>query len=247
MFTLGIDLSSMPTGTAACSIVWDEHRAVARPPVVHCNDDRLDALISESDAIGIDAPFGWPGDFVAAVGNWTASTWSPGERDRLQFRETDRAVRERVGRWPLSVSTDRIALPAMRAMALLRRHGVTDRSGDGRFFEVYPAASLYAWKLRCRGYKRVDAECAELRAEILRELRASLPWLEVPKHYADSSDSLDALVASLTARTAAQELTIRPAAAQVPAARTEGWIHFPTELPSLENLGTLAKIGQEFV
>jgi predicted nuclease with RNAse H fold len=221
----------MPNGTAACSIVWDENRAVAGPPVVHCNDDQLDALISESDAIGIDAPFGWPGDFVAAVGNWTASTWSPGERDRLQFRETDRAVRERVGRWPLSVSTDRIALPAMRAMALLRRHDVTDRSGDGRFFEVYPAASLYAWKLRSRGYKRIDAECAAFRQEILNSLRSILSWLEVPESYAHSSDSLDALIASLTARAAAQDLTIKPAQNQMAAAKCEGWIHLPTELP----------------
>lgn len=231
MLTLGIDLSSMPPGTAACSIVWSENRAVARPPVVHCDDEKLDALIFESDVIGVDAPFGWPEDFVSAVANWTADAWSPGVRDRFQFRETDRAVRERIGRWPLSVSTDRIALPAMRAMALLHRHGVSDRSGNGQFFEVYPAASLYAWKLRCRGYKRIDAECAGLRSDILSELRASLPWLEVPENYIDSSDSLDALVASLTARAAAQGLTIRPTSAQAAAARTEGWIHFPTGLP----------------
>jgi predicted nuclease with RNAse H fold len=233
MITLGIDLSSMPTGTAACSIVWDENRAVASSPVVHCNDDRLDALISESDAIGIDAPFGWPGDFVAAVANWTADAWSPAGRDRFQFRETDRAVRERIGRWPLSVSTDRIALPAMRAMALLRRQGVIDRSGDGRFFEVYPAASLYAWKLRCRGYKRIDAECAGLRSDILRELRAKLPWLVVSDSYAESSDSLDALIASLTARAASQGLTFKPTTAQAEVASREGWIHLPVALPLL--------------
>jgi len=43
----------------------------------------------------------------------------------------------------LSVSTDRIALPAMRAMALLHRHGEADKSGDGKFFQVYPAGSLF--------------------------------------------------------------------------------------------------------
>lgn len=59
----------------------------------------------------------------------------------------------------------------MRAMALLMRHGVTDRSGDGKFFEFYPAGSLFCWELRCRGYKRLDAECGGFRREILDKLR----------------------------------------------------------------------------
>jgi predicted nuclease with RNAse H fold len=233
MITLGIDLSSMPEGTAACSITWQNRQALAAPPALRCTDDKLDSLISEADVIGIDAPFGWPEDFIAAVANWTADVWSPEGRDRFQFRETDRAVREQLKRWPLSVSTDRIALPAMRAMALLHRHGVTDRSADGRFFEVYPAGSLYAWKLRSRGYKKIDVECAGLRVEILQELRANLSWLEVADSYADSSDSLDALVAALTARTATQGLTIRPSSTQIASAQREGWIHLPTEWPRL--------------
>lgn len=239
MITLGIDLSSMPKGTAACRILWDKYRAVVEPPVEHCTDEKLDTLISgddqnaQADAIGIDAPFGWPQDFVEAVADWTATTWSKEGRDRFQFRETDREVRKRVGRWPLSVSANLLALPAMRAMALLRRHRVSDHSGDGRFFEVYPAGSLFCWKLRCRGYKRIDAECARFRQEMLKELRAKLPWVKVPESYTESSDALDALVASLTARVAAQKLTIGPTPDQLPLARREGWIHLPTDLPKL--------------
>src|ERR1700730_1724314 len=67
---------------------------------------------------------------------------------------TDRVVHETVGRWPLSVSADRIALPAMRTFALLVRHGVTDRSDDNKFYEVYPAGSLSQWGLTSRGYKK---------------------------------------------------------------------------------------------
>src|SRR6266404_8117360 len=210
MITLGIDLSSMPKGTAACSIEWSENRAVAEPPVEHCTDDVLNALIARAEVIGIDAPFGWPEPFVAAVADWTSDAWTEEARNRFQFRQTDQVVRKRIGRWPLSVSTDRIALPAMRAMALLRRQGVTDRSGDGKFFEVYPAGSLFCWKLRCRGYKTVDEECLGFRQEILSELCGKLPWLDVPETYADSSDPLDALVASLTARSAKQGLTFLP-------------------------------------
>ena len=144
MLTLGIDLASMPKDTAACLVRWERGRASAETPRLGCTDADLDALIRETDVVGIDAPFGWPDAFRAAVADWTATTWTEDAalRTRLRLRLTDRRVHEQLGLMPLSVSTDRIALPAMRAMALLHRHGVTDRSGDGRFFEVYPAGSL---------------------------------------------------------------------------------------------------------
>ena len=155
MLTLGIDLASMPKDTAACLVRWERGRAVAEALRVGCSDTDLDALIREADVVGIDAPFGWPDTFRAAVADWTATAWTEDAalRTRLRLRLTDRRVHEQLKLMPLSVSTDRIALPAMRAMALLRRHGVTDRSGDGRFFEVYPAGSLKAWGLPHRGYK----------------------------------------------------------------------------------------------
>lgn len=229
MITLGIDLSSMREGTAACMITWHKNSAVAASAASGCCDEKLYELIAEADAVGIDAPFGWPKDFVAAVADWTSTEWSTELRDRLQFRETDRVVRQHTGRLPLSVSSDRIALPAMRAMALLRQHKVTDRSGTKGFYEVYPAGSLYCWKLTCRGYKRLDDECLGTRNEILRNLRIKFPWLEAPDSYADTSDCLDALVASLTARAAVCALTVKPAGAQLNLARREGWIHLPKE------------------
>jgi hypothetical protein len=68
------------------------------------------------------------------VGTWSFTYWTPDLRERLCFRETDRVMHETVGRWPLSVSADRIALLAMRTFALLVRHGVTDRSDDKKSF-----------------------------------------------------------------------------------------------------------------
>jgi predicted nuclease with RNAse H fold len=223
----------MPEGTAICQIVWTPNRARVVPPRIGCDDALLDHLIKSADAVGIDAPFGWPQRFVEAVASWTAVDWSAEGRNQLRFRETDFEVRKITGRWPLSVSTDRIALPAMRAMALLHRHGVTDRSGHGKFFEVYPAGSLKCWGLRSRGYKKMDDECLAYRREILSALRQQLPWLTLPDTYAESSDSLDALVASLTARAAMQGLTDKPKPDQLEVARREGWIHLPTEWPRL--------------
>src|SRR5712691_13071857 len=61
---------------------------------------------------------------------------------------------------PLSVSADRIGHVAMRCACLLalfaqQGHDV-DRGGSGKIVEVYPAASLKAWGLPYRGYKRPE-------------------------------------------------------------------------------------------
>jgi predicted nuclease with RNAse H fold len=228
MITLGIDLSSQPKNTVACLIDWSKGAAVAREPALRCTDAKLVELIHEADVVGIDAPFGWPADFVAAVAGWKHEEWTNEHRDRLRFRETDRAIKQRLGIDPLSVSTDRIALPAMRAMSLLQRFGVTDRSGDGRFFEVYPAATLVAWGLSRRGYKQTESKDA--RWAILKTLREKFSFLTVEESYIESSDTLDAFIASLTARAAAQGLTQVPAPEQRVLAQQEGWIHVPSPI-----------------
>src|SRR5687768_11994017 len=96
MITVGIDLSSMPEGTAACRIRWMKNRAVAEPPVSRCDDAELDRLIDKADVVGIDAPFGWPDEFVKAVAGWKRTVWSKEERRRLQFRTTDLYVQDQL-------------------------------------------------------------------------------------------------------------------------------------------------------
>jgi len=233
MRILGIDLSSMPKDTAACLVRWERGTAIAETPRLGCSDADLDALIRDADVVGIDAPFGWPEAFSAAVADWTATEWTADAalRENLRLRLTDRRVHERHRLMPLSVSTDRIALPAMRAMALLRRHGATDRSGDGRFFEVYPAGSLKVWGLTHRGYKGSGRTERARRTATLRRLLAALPWLEIPSTTAATDHGCDALIAALTARCCATGRTTRPTATEHPRAAREGWIHLPLALP----------------
>jgi len=99
--------------------------------------------------------------------------------------------------WPLSVSADRIALPAMRTFALLVRHGVTDRSGNEKFYEVYPAGSLSRWSLTNRGYKKNTDDHEQARKSILDRLRKAMPWLVVPEACAATGDGLDALIVKM--------------------------------------------------
>jgi len=79
----------------------------------------------------------------------------------------------------------------------------------------------------------MDLECGRVRRKIVSELRKKLPWLDVGDEYLGTSDALDALIASLTARAAAQGSTTRPGREQIAAARREGWIHLPEEWPRL--------------
>ena len=226
MITLGIDLSSQKKNTSACLIDWNEEYSVCSEPSTSCSDDDLDRLISEADVIGVDAPFGWPLAFANAVTEWSYSHWNDQLRDEMRFRETDREIRTRTGKVPLSVSTNLIALPAMRAMALLNRHGVIDKSGgDKGFYEVYPGASLAIWNLHKAGYKK--KENVDIRKRMLNEIRKKFPNLEIPDTYTKTDDNLDALVASITVKDAAKGKTRSPTVAQLPLARQEGWIHAP--------------------
>jgi len=148
MRTLGIDLASQPENTALCVVSWaDDGRGVeVEPPRAGWDDEALLAEMARADAVGIDAPFGWPAAFVSAVAV-AGEGWPAGVAvDALRFRETDRFVRswtgEVLGRRlsPLSVSADRIAYCAWRCRSLLARH-----RGTSRVYEVYPAAALAVW------------------------------------------------------------------------------------------------------
>ncbi|MEZ4452695.1 MAG: DUF429 domain-containing protein [Nannocystaceae bacterium] len=244
MRTLGIDLASQPAKTGVASVDWSEGRAAVVEVDRRADDARLDALAREADAIGVDAPFGWPRafcEFVAAHRRGSIDgPWSDARRDQLRFRRCDRWIHARTGRWPLSVSSDLIAIPAMRCAALLGRLGVVDRSGDGRVFEVYPAAALAAWSLPRASYKD-DRRPA--RAELLAALTARAPWLALPEALRGrceaSDDCLDALLSALIARAAAVGLTARPDPEDRELAREEGWIALPTP-GSLERLAGAA-------
>ncbi len=234
MITLGIDLSSQPKNTAACRIDWTNgYSAKVEAPFLQCDDAKLDELIGDSEVVGIDAPFGWPGAFRAAVAEWQEDAWCGKVefQKSLRLRITDRAVQGRFKSskaklTPLSVSTDRISLPAMRAMALLKRHGVTDKSGDGRFYEVYPAGTLACWNLPCCGYK-IGPLAAKQRGKILAGIRRRFPQLKIPQVCLHSDHALDALVASITSKFAKDGNTVMPSDSELASARSEGWIHLP--------------------
>jgi hypothetical protein len=229
--TLGVDLASQVESTAICLIEWGPETAAVKDVVVGVDDDEILRAHGGTDATGIDSPFGWPDPFRSMLaGQAPPRAWTTGLRDELRFRRTDHRVRQVIGRWPLSVSSDLIAVPAMRCHLLLRRMAVDDRGGDGRVFEVYPAGSLAMWGFESRGYKRSSGRSG-LR-KLLGDVRAQLPWISIGRPEDEallrrSDDAFDAFVASLTARAAFLGLTLTPPPEHTEIARREGWIALP--------------------
>jgi predicted nuclease with RNAse H fold len=239
MKTLGVDLASQPANTGLAIIAWTEGLARLERLELGATDERIVAVAAEVDVVGIDAPFGWPAPFIELLDRSPEpAAWTHEHRDRLRFRRTDFAVRGALGRWPLSVSSDLIALPAMRCQGLLRRLNVQDRSGDGRVVEVYPALALHRWGFPSSGYK--GSKRTAPRAALWERLETRVPWLSVSAEHRDlirrSDDALDAVVAAIVAR-AAQLGALEPIpAVDRDAARVEGWIAIPTA-------GSLAALG----
>jgi hypothetical protein len=190
------------------------------------------------DAIGIDAPFGWPQPFVDFVGRAPENSprlgpWDEILRKQLSYRLTDHRVREDLRLVPLAVAADKIALPAMRCAGLLADLGVIDRSGVNGVFEVYPASALKAWGFPFREYKGSKAIAKEVLNTLFTKVCSSCSWLwfldEADRfRCAQDEDVFDALIASLVARAAALGRTIRPRNSEEEnLARIEGWIAVP--------------------
>lgn len=246
MLTVGIDLASSPERTAVCRVRWQTEEAAVDSIECQADDDVIQTAIFESDKSGIDVPLGWPSAFVSAVSaHHAGGTW-PGADDRnVRLRATDRYVASRPehSRAPLSVSADRIAIPAFRAARLLtalRRKGLTvDRSGRGRIVEVYPAAALSLWGFLGKGYKGAKGTLRR-RALVGQLAQRCGRWLNLgqTKVQCEGDDNaLDALIAALVARASALDLCLPIPAEHAGEAAAEGWIALPRS-DSLERLVT---------
>ncbi|MFN2525986.1 MAG: DUF429 domain-containing protein [Actinomycetota bacterium] len=244
MITLGIDLAAQAKNTAACLLDWTSAPVRAIELQAGLDDDQLMAFIAQAEKVGIDSPFGWPTEFVAAVSGYlTGNRWPETTPETLHYRLTDRIV-TKLARRPLSVSTDRIGITAMRCARLLGRAeefiGPVDRSGTGRLCEVYPAAALVLWGFDVRGYK--NPRGSVVRARLIERFLAGATWMVLEEELLEicvrSDHCFDALVAATIARAAALELTQRPSGHEREIARQEGWIH----LPSSDSLGRLGPL-----
>jgi uncharacterized protein DUF429 len=233
--SLGIDLAAQAELTATCRVRWSAIGARIEAVEHEVDDSRLTTeLVGGADKTGVDVPLGWPDDFVRSVALHRAGRpFGHTPTPRLVHRATDRFVRERFRQVPLSVSTDKIAYPAMRAARILGAlpGQAVDRSGAGAIVEVYPAVALRIWGLPYRQYKR--AAGAGVLTEMIRELRRRCEWMsatdDVWGRVAQSDHAFDALVCALVARAHFAGLCHPVPAELQDVARREGWIAAPVE------------------
>lgn len=237
--TLGIDLATEPARTGHVLMRWFSGGAEVVEAGVGATDDELVGLAQNGATVGIDSPLGWPDSFIDFVtahrdGRFAGPhEWeSAAERRRgLANRFTDVLVRGETGLVPLSVSTDRLGLVAMRCASLVASLvpsvGAWDRSGREPVFEVYPAATLRIWNLSAKGYKKDPA----VRDALLRQIEVEASWLDfgdTRELFVHSDHAFDALISSLAARAAQRGSFVPPPSELLPQIAREGWIVLPT-------------------
>jgi len=233
----GLDLASQDARTAMAVLGWERGRVSVLELTVGVGNEAIVDAAERVSLLGIDCPFGWPVAFTDLLIAQRAGTVEPGtaadqrSKRRLAYRRTDAVVRERTGRWPLSVSADRIAYPSMRCAGLLatlsaegfpvRRSGI-----DSRVAEVYPAAALARWRLGAAGYK-LDGPGLP---RTVQALTRAAPWLDLGAFQAlcrRSHDAFDAVIAALVAGAVVlgRVETVPPEDREL--ADEEGWIQLP--------------------
>lgn len=181
--------------------------------------------------IALDAPLGWPQPLAAGLSNHRAGEKLGAARDVLFRRQTDRALRKELGRWPPEVgSIARTGLAALELLAEIR--SLADRpiplawkqATDSGAIEVYPAATLLARGLSGAGYKAKTSAGRKARAELLRRLSAELTLDVAEALLTEDPNQFDALVCVLAAADFAKALCLDPT--DRPLAKREGFIWF---------------------
>ena len=248
MVTVGIDLAGYSSTTGVCRITWERRAVVDLLPSK--SDEDLLTAIKSADKTGLDSPLGWPVDFTALLTAHFGRSKLPAKRqyaERLDgkpglgtahtHRLTDDFAWKLTGAGkgrPLSVSTDKLGVVALRAAYLLERLAdggeSVPRDGSGSVAEVYPAFALIQWGLAPKEtYKGKDA--SGTRAKILEslEMGLDLALTDTVRARCHASDhDLDALIAAAVARAVACGMTEPPGTNEQRAmAAVEGWIHLP--------------------
>lgn len=234
--TVGVDLAAQAKSSVIARVEWTLGGARLTALTMPASDAAIVDAVLDCDAAGIDVPLGWPEAFITFLGEQRddrQQAFVSGEEWReLAFRRTDLMLKATLGQTPLSVSTDRLALPAMRASSLLaqlRARGVSvDRTGAGRVCEAYPAAALRHWGLPFKGYKNADPLPLEA---AVSAFATAAPWFDFGSFEGmcrATHDCFDAVIAALIARARLLGHWTPPSGEDAVLAAREGWIVVPT-------------------
>ena len=251
---IGIDFSTDPARTGLAKATVD---GVSGTKLIHelctataSRPPRLETVVgwvrqarSEMPVlIAIDVPLGWP-DAMKGRSFSTHRAGQPleGGADWLFSRETDRQIRERLGKRPLEVGANLIARSAHGALGFLRdlsreihrqmdvplplAWSPRDLADGPCVVEVYPAATLEAHRFPPGNYKKRGDDGLPARKRILDCLAAQRWRIEPNADYIAKNDHMvDAALCVLAGWDFLDERAPAPNPDVRQRAEREGWI-----------------------
>lgn len=234
---IGIDCATSPKNVGLALGEFDGVSARVLSVVAPDNEDQILRTVETwiergpRTLLALDAPLGWPRPLQLGLQHHRAGDPLPGDGNSLFRRETDRAVRQRLGKQSLDVGADRIARTAHSALTLLEQ--LRQRTGraiplawdsgsiaPAAAIEVYPAATLTAIGSPAAGYKGVDQKEAQVR--IQGNLGAWLDLSAIASSVLPTTHVLDALVCVLAGADFLAGRAVSPD--RMDLAQIEGWI-----------------------
>jgi predicted RNase H-like nuclease len=157
--------------------------------------------------LAIDAPLGWPKSLGEELIHHSAGNSLNTESNRLFRRDTDKFIKEHVGKQSLDVGADRIARTAHAALKILSEVSEdinceiplawnAELNSNISVIEVYPAATLKMCGYRSDGYKK--KENIEQRKEILKAISKDVTFNLDTSLMVEDDDVLDAAICVLS-------------------------------------------------
>ena len=232
---IGVDCATQPSRTGLALGRLEGETAVLSHAMMGSKIDvaqQVASWINNSPypvLLALDAPLGWPQDLGTLLATHEAGQPLTVPPNTLFRRDTDRFIKEKLGKQSLDVGADRIARTAHAALTLLA--GVRHQTGQPiplawqenqtvpvRAAEVYPAATLASLGIRVRGYRQHETA----RRELLGLLSPYLTIACDPAILLAEVDALDAALCVLAAADLLRGWCYLPH--NLPLARKEGWM-----------------------
>ena len=235
---IGIDCATELKKVGIAVARWSERAIVELQKPFHGNDSRITKPLAQYLAnkyiagrdrvlLALDAPLGWPDAMRTELSAHWAGQPLATARPRMFSRLTDRFIRRRIGKTPLDVGANLIAMTAHGALEFLEQlREVTGEEiplawvpGEVRgvtAIEVYPAAERVVL-----GLPKADTEKT---LTDLNPLVANLqPRMDVLRK---SPHLLDAVLCVLAGAAFVNKTCVPIPAEHASASRREGWIWF---------------------
>ncbi len=235
---IGIDCATDPNKRGAAIAEYDKGNCVVRTVETGLSDAQIAEYVenclnrNDRALIALDAPLGWPELLGKSLAIHRAGCALEGLPNTLFRRETDRFIKERLGKQPLDVGADRIARTAYSALRLLSN--ISKALGDPihlawradfprvAAIEVYPAATLRAYGFPDIAYKKSsDKQARQTLIDGIGDL-ADFRLAASLDLALSNADALDAIICALAGRDFLKETVYQPVDEAL--AHKEGWI-----------------------